>query len=1069
MARRERKVITVVFADLVGFTSRAEHLDPEDVEAILTPYHARVRDELQRFGGTVEKFIGDAVMAVFGAPVAREDDPERAVRAALAIREWAREDGGVEVRIAVNTGETIVSLDARPESGEAMVAGDVVNTAARMQSAAPVNGILVGETTHNATKHVIDFVARAGIDAKGKAAQVPVWEVLQARSRFGVDVRQHGGAPLVGRKREVDILTSALDRVKQERSIQLLTLVGVPGIGKSRLVWELFGAIERGDELVYWRQGRSLPYGDGVSFWAVSEMVKAHAGILESDGPDTAEEKLARAVSDVVGDGDAQWVASFMRPLLGLSGEAELGGDRRDEAFAAWRRFFEALAEQRPLVLVYEDLHFADDGLLDFVDYLAEWATDVPLLVVCTARPELLERRPGWGGGKLNSTTLGVQPLNDEDSARLVAALLDRKLLPAETQSALLDRAGGNPLYAEQFARLYVERGSLDDLPLPETVHGLIAARLDALPTGEKALLQDAAVVGKVFWAGSLRRPADELRAFLHSLERKEFVRRERRPSVEGEDEYVFRHLLVQDVAYGQIPRLDRAEKHRLTAEWIESLGRPDDHAELLAHHYLAATELLRSAGAGTEALAAPARSALRAAGDRAYSLSAFSSAFRFYDEALGLTGEDDVERLPLELARARVAYYSGRPEAPGLLRAASASLVDAGDRGRAAEAEVLLAEQAWQTRAADRTFEHIERALDLVADAPPSASKAAALSQAARFNMLRGNYETAIDLGRAAHDMAQALGLEEVQAQALHTLGPARFRAGDLGGVEDTEAGIAIARRIRSSELARGMLNLSVELSDLGEMRRAFEVQQEAAAVAERMGQLKTGHSIGGGRGFYLYLFGSWDESLAAIDAFLADVAAKPHYLEGSNRRVRAVIRFARDDVAGALDDSGRAAEIARQQRDPQAVFPSLALHAGLLFDAGRLDEARTVAVEVVERRRSARLSSGFHGFVVYAFVRLVGREATESVLEGLPETKWRHISSAVLESNLVRAAELAAAYDFPAEAAALRLRAGRELAAAGAHQAADVQLRDALAFYRSVEATRCVREAEELLSAIA
>ncbi len=416
--RRERKVVTVLFADLVGFTARAESLDPEDVDAFLRPYHERLRTELERWGGTVEKFIGDAVVAAFGAPIAREDDPERAVRAALAIRDWAAEQEDVEVRVAVNTGEALVSLDVRPESGEGFLSGDVVNTASRLQGAAPVNGILVGEQTHRATREVIDYRDAQPVVAKGKSEPVPVWEAVEARSRFGVDVRQHGGASLVGRARELSTLVEALERVKAERTPQLVTLVGVPGIGKSRLVWELFGTIERGDELVYWRQGRSLPYGEGVSFWALAEMVKAQAGVLDSDSPEAAGEKLHRTVVDLVGEADAEWVASHLRPLIGIGASSDLAGGR-DEAFAAWRRLFEALAERRPLVLVFEDLHFADDGLLDFVDELIEWTTDVPLLVLCTARPELLDRRPAWGGGKL-----------ELDDARTVAARGRRRRAP---------------------------------------------------------------------------------------------------------------------------------------------------------------------------------------------------------------------------------------------------------------------------------------------------------------------------------------------------------------------------------------------------------------------------------------------------------------------------------------------------------------------------------------------------------------------------------------------------------------------------------------------------------------
>jgi class 3 adenylate cyclase len=501
-AREERKVVTCLFCDLVGFTARAERMDPEDVRRLLQPYHARVRSELERFGGTVEKFVGDAVMAVFGAPTAHEDDPERAVRAALAIRDALVEEGKLEVRIGITTGEALIALDARPDAGEGMASGDVVNTAARLQSAAPVNGILVDETTYRATERAIEYGEPRSIEAKGKTEPVVVWDAQSARARVAVE--RVGGAPLVGRGQELTLLRETLVRVVREREPQLVTLVGVPGIGKSRLVFELFQTIESGAfGLVFWRHGSSLPYGDGVTFWALSEMVKAQTGILESDTPADAEGKLRQAVEELIPDAaDAAWVERHLRPLAGLGTDEAWTGDRRSEAFAAWRRFFETLAETRPLVLVFEDLHWADDALLDFVDHLVDWAGGVPVLALCTARPELLTRRPGWGGGKVNSSTLLLSPLSEHETAELVHALLGRPAISADVQAKLLERAGGNPLYAEEFTRMLAERPS--EVVLPETVQGIVAARLDTLPREEKALLQNAAVIGKVFWLGAL-------------------------------------------------------------------------------------------------------------------------------------------------------------------------------------------------------------------------------------------------------------------------------------------------------------------------------------------------------------------------------------------------------------------------------------------------------------------------------------------------------------------------------------------------------------------------------------
>ena len=546
--REERKVVSVVFADIVGSTARAEQLDPEDVRAILRPYHDRLRVELERHGGTVEKFIGDAVVGVFGAPVTHEDDPERAVRAALAIQDAiadlneADRQLELEVRIGVHTGEALVTVGARPELGEAMVAGDVMNTAARLQAAAPPGGVLVGEPTYRATDRAIEYGDADPVTAKGKQAPLEVWLALARRSGFGLDIGGGGGAALVGRERELDALAGALERARAAREPQLVTLVGVPGIGKSRLVYELYRTVDDDQELMTWRQGRSLPYGEGVAFWALGEIVKGQAGLHETDDEHAAAQKLGSAVRDLIADeGEASWVERHLRLVVGLGGETSASSGSAADAAAAWRRFVEALADSRPTVLVFEDLHWADDGLLDFVDELVDWATDVPLLVVATARPELLERRPGWGGGKRNAVTLSLGPLTDEDTARLVGALLERSLLPAETQSELLAHAGGNPLYAEEFARMHAVGGGAR---IPDSLQAIVAARIDALPAEEKSVLQVAAVLGKVFWTGALEaldvRSGKQLEARLRSLERKEFVRRERRSTMEDEQQYAF-------------------------------------------------------------------------------------------------------------------------------------------------------------------------------------------------------------------------------------------------------------------------------------------------------------------------------------------------------------------------------------------------------------------------------------------------------------------------------------------------------------------------------------------------
>jgi class 3 adenylate cyclase len=1055
-AREERKVVTVLFADLVGFTSQAERLDPEEVRALLQPYHARLREILERHGGTVEKFIGDAVMAVFGAPAAHEDDPERAVRAALAIRDGIVEEGRLQVRVGVTTGEALVALGARPEAGEGMASGDVVNTAARLQSAAPVDGVLVDATTFRATERAIEYREHEPVAAKGKAEPVPVWEALQPLARFGTDVRQVGGAALVGRERELDALLNALDRARGGEP-QLVTLVGVPGIGKSRLVWELFQRVDALPEFVTWRQGRSLPYGDGVSFWALGEMAKAQAGILDTDDAAAAEEKLRDMVAGLAADAPERgWLEAHLRPLVGLGGEAETGGDRRAEAFAAWRRFFEAIAEQGPAVLVFEDLHWADEGVLDFVDHLADWASGVPLLVVGTARPELLTRRPGWGGGKANAQTVSLAPLSDDDTARLVHSLLERAVVPAEMQTSLLERAGGNPLYAEEFVRLLQqERG---DVALPESVQGIIAARLDGLVPDEKELLQSAAVLGKVFWLGGLgaERPRGE--ELLHGLERKEFVRRERRSSLAGEVEYAFRHALVREVAYEQIPRAERSERHRLAAEWVESLGRPDDYAEMLAHHYVAALEYARDRAP----LAGSAHRALRAAGDRASALSASVQAARFYEQALELTEERDPELL-FRLGQAL--HLAADERADPVLEEAAEGLLAAGDRERAAEAHAVLAELWWHRGIRDRALPHLARAKELVAAVAASPAKARVLAEISRQHVLGGSAAEGLPLAQQAFEMAQSLGLTEIAARALDNVAIARHDGGDFDGARrDIERSIELALSVNSPEAARAYNNLASFVWSLEGPASATGVFQEALRAAERLGNALVARFTAGVLPWLRYIQGDWDEALAGADAALVSYETAPSYQESGLRIVRAEIRHAR----GAPDelvrqDVDRALELGRAVGDPQALAPALLGAIRIGAENGRLDEARALVEEL------ARVDlEGMGGNAVDLV--LVGTDVGQEPLirrslARFPEDEaWRLAAEAALAGEWADAARALVEGGRRTSEALLRLRAGRELAAAGRRAEADEQLELTLAFWRSVGATRYIAEAEAL-----
>jgi class 3 adenylate cyclase/tetratricopeptide (TPR) repeat protein len=1063
--REERKVVTVLFADLVGFTSRAEAMDPEDVRALLAPYHQRLRAELERFGGTVEKFIGDAVVALFGAPVAHEDDPERAVRAALAIRDWVREDeADLQLRIAVNTGEALIALGARPEAGEGMASGDVVNTTARLQAAAPVNGILVGETTWRATRDRIDFAEHEPVSAKGKSAPVPVWEPLHARARVGMDLEQRSLTPLIGRDRELAALFDAFDRVVREREPQLLTLVGVPGIGKSRLVAELFQRIDASPEIVWWRQGRALPYGAGVSFWALNEMVKAQAGIHENDEEDEAARKLSESVVQTVDEHERDWVLRHLEPLVGLGDEAATD---RAEAFAAWRRYLEGVAEQHALVLVFEDLHWADDGLLDFVDHLAEWATGVPILVLGTARPELFDRRQNWGGGKLNASTIALAALDDADAARVIGAVLQQRLLPAELQATLLERAGGNPLYAEQFARYFLEHGSVDELRVPENVQGIIAARLDALPDEEKQLLQDAAVLGKVFWTGGVA-AADGSDA-LHALERKGFIRRERRSAVAGETEYAFRHVLVREVAYGQIPRAARVDKHLAAAKWVESLGRAEDQAELLAHHYSTALELADALGQDAARFVEPARLALRNAGDRAAALNSHGVAAGFYHEALDLWPADAGDRPLLLYALGRAEYINGDASAQRLHEAIEA-LLAADLAEAAAEAEALAAEAAWYRGDRAEVDRRLDRALQLVEGLAPSPAKAWILSQRSRYSMLAADHNVALEYGTRAIEMATELDLPDVRISALNNVGSARGRMGDTRGFRDLEQSIALAEEFNSPELARSLNNLASLQYAVGNLRECFDLEQRSIATAERFGLgAMLDFSLTNILGSY-YRLGRWDEVVTGADEVLAsDPAAGP---EAGARSMRAWVRVARGDMGGADEDASWSLEVARRSDEPQILYPALGTSAFVFAELGKLEEARQLILELLERVDDMGREFPFAapGDVVDTWARLVGPERVSETLTNITATTaWLEAAHAVAAGDFVRAADIYAEIGSVPDVALCQLRAAEQLLDTGQRAAADDHLAKALAFYRSVGATRFVREAEKLLAATA
>jgi class 3 adenylate cyclase/tetratricopeptide (TPR) repeat protein len=1050
-AREERKVVTILFTDLVGSTARAEGLDPEDVRATLSAYYAQLRTELERHGGTVEKFIGDAVMAVFGAPVSHEDDAERAVRAALAIRDSIGEE--LQIRTAINTGEALVALGAKPGEGDAMVAGDVVNTAARLQGAAPINGILVGEGTYRATQQAIDYREAPSVEAKGKSEPIKVWEAVGARSRFGSDVEQKLRTPLVGRERERDLLADALTRARSEQSAQLVTLVGVPGIGKSRLVAELFQITDADEEIISWRQGRSLPYGERLSFWALGEIVKAHAGILESDDTATAEEKLVAMVETLTEEEtEREWLTRHTRPLVGLEGAEPT---EREEAFAGWRRLLEAAAEHRPLVLVFEDLHWADDGLLDFVDHLADWATTVPLLIVGTARPELLDRRPGWGGGKRNAFTLSIGALSDEETAVLLQRLLDRAVLDADAQQAVLQRAEGNPLYAEEYARMLAERDG-GDLPLPETVQGLIAARVDALAVEEKALLQDASVIGKVFWPGALA-GADE--RILHGLERKEFIRRDRRSSIAGETQYAFLHALVRDVAYGQIPRAERADKHRRAAEWLGSLAgdRTEDLAEMLAHHYREALSLAEAAGIETASLREPARQAFVEGAQRAHSLNASAVAYELAVEAIALTAPDDPQRPALLLLAGRSARDLADLDATELLEEARDGFLALGDVAQAAEASQGIAREALHRGDIARSLEAGRRAYDLARSVPLSAASAGALSGRARqLGILVGANDEAVALAQEVLAFADECGDDRLAMGALGTIGLARVHLGDPAGIDDLEEAVVRGERVGAvAEVSTTLNNLANCLWEVGRLDDATVRFEQAREISERYG-LTAGISWNDGERVYdRERRGDLDGVLAAAASFLGRPDAATSYQTRPVRISRARALLARGQVDEALEDAERALASFREGYDAQIATDTLTAVSRCVRAAGRHDEANVLLAEALAAPYRVVWD------VALYLVELGRGDDYLTLIEGNPGHAWEKAGRRAAAGDVLGASEIYGS---------MGARFAEAWAALLAAERGDTSRLDAaLAYFEEQRATPYVQRCRALLQASA
>ena len=801
--------------------------------------------------------------------------------------------------------------------------------------------------------------------------------------------------------------------------------------------------------LITWRQGRCLPYGDGVSYWALGEMVKAQAGVLESDTAEEAAGKLGAAVAAVVADpAQAAWVSRHLRPLVGLDAAAGVGGEGRGETFAAWRRFFEAMAEQRPTVLVFEDLHWADDGLLDFIDALVDRAAGVALMVLCSARPELLVRRPGWGGGKANASTLSLSALDDEETAALIAGRLGaggaaagpagRRCCGAQTATRCSPRntsgccgtAGSSSMDDGTW------RVEAVDVDLPASVQGIIAARLDALAPEEKSVLQTAAVIGKVFWLGSVAAIGStstwETEERLHALERKELVRRDQHAAVAGETEYAMRHALVRDVAYGQIPRARRAELHVGAARWIESLAedRAEDRAAMRAYHYTAALDLLRAAGGDVGAIEERAREALRDAGRHAHALSALTASIDYLRRALDLWPRDDpaYPRVLFELGDAL--FWAGNGGADEL-REAGTMFLAAGDIEASAEAESRLAYVAWRLGAGEEARTRSEHSVELIAGLPDTRTTASIRAYAWRVQLLQGNAPSLVE-GARILAMTEELGTTEDIISARITLATGRgIVAGDAASaIEALEASAQEALAANSHLAARAYINLGTFAQWIGDLPRGAAAHRAGLEVARRFTSRQWERWIGTSIAQDDFYAGDWAAAQDAAAA-ITSLAEGQAYMDNAVEALEATIAEARGDAAAAKTHASALVEQARVIGDPQAVHPSFAVAARLAVAGGELAAANAYLEEAYRAIEASGSNLSPETAEAAIAAEAVGRQAwlIDAMAPFRALTPWAEIAIAVAEGRWEEAADRLEALGALTHAALVRLTGAERL----------------------------------------
>ncbi len=981
----ERRLVSVLFADLVGFTPLSESRDPEEVRELLSRYFDTARRLIGLYGGVVEKFIGDAVMAVWGTPTATEDDAERAVRAGLdlvaAVSALGQETNAPDLRLraGVLTGEAAVTIGA---VGEGMVAGDLVNTAARIQAAATPGTVLVGDSTRRAAEPAVVFEAAGTFELKGKTEAVPLHRALRVTSGRRGALKSTGlEPPFVGRDRELRLVKELFHNSADEKRPHLVSVTGIAGIGKSRLTWEFYKYFDGLAETVYWHRGRCLAYGEGVTYWALADMVRMRCRIAEDEEPSAARAKLATMLSELLLEQDERkFVEPRLAQLVGLADESV--SSERHDLFAAWRLFFERLADSYPTVLVFEDLQWADASLLDFVEYLLEWSRSSPLFVLTLARPELAEKRPGWGAGQRSFSSLYLEPLPAEAMGELLDGFAPG--LPEGLRGQILDRAEGVPLYAVETVRMLLDRGLLveegsvyrptgeiAELDVPETLHGLIASRLDGLAPEERRLLQDAAVVGKSFASEALVAVSgvepSELEPLLASLVRKEVLGIQGDPTSPEHGQYSFLQDLVRHVAYETLSRRERRERHLAVAAYLERAVDSDDEiAEVVASHYLDASAAMPDAEDAAE-VSAKARAALIRAADRADSLGAPAQAQRYSEQAARLD-DDPAERAALLAQSGWQAVHIPDWDVAEQLLGESVALYESCGRAReaAAVSRRLSQVEFWQGRIPE-SMDRARRAYDVLAAGPPDEELALIATRLAGGYIFMGEREKGLEMAERAIEVAEAVGSAEALAAAFSNKSIA------LHGSRPQEA-LALLRQSRTIAHEHGDFEREstalFNLSDLSFQRDRYDDAladlHDALALARRRGSRSYEWSILAEITYPLTMSGHWSEALEAFSQIPRD-----RMLDGNTISILSSVL----EIHAWRGEIGDAHDLLREfaSRGESANLQDrgayLAGKAAVERAEGRLEQAVEVGVAAAEL---AREKSG---------------EASQSVKQGLVE----------------------------------------------------------------------------------